>query len=174
MFSKKLTPIFIVFAAIEGMLLYKFMISETSTTLVTGVVVVAILILLTPYMDQMKTLQFGKDGIKVELEAIKEKTSKNAETIDNMILLSMGEWTYKNLLKINSGNFGKYEKRPHYGLETELYYLRNIGFIELKKDSAPSIHQIPEIGDQLSDYIAITENGKKYISLREKSKNLDH
>jgi hypothetical protein len=53
-------------------------------------------------------------------------------------------------------------------LEMELYHLRNLGYVVLNKMKAPSIHEIPESDDELSDYIEVTEAGKQYIALREK------
>lgn len=169
MFEKIPVPIFSVIAAIEGVLLYKLITGEASVPLIAAILLAAILLLLIPYMEQLKTLSFGTDGFKLELEAIRKETYKNAEIIESLIFLSMGEWTYTNLLKINSGNFGSYELPASSGLKTELYYLRNVGYIALKQNSAPSIDEIPRTGTQLSDFIAITENGKKYIELREKA-----
>jgi hypothetical protein len=80
----------------------------------------------------------------------------------------MGPDAFLNLKKLATGAFGQYTKERHMGLETELYHLRNIGYIVLDNEKARSIHEIPEFGDQLSDYIKVTEAGRKYIELHEK------
>jgi hypothetical protein len=71
------------------------------------------------------------------------------------------------LQKLASGAFGKYRKQRNMGLETELYYLRNLGYVEIIKDKTSSIHEIPETGDELSDYVRVTDAGLRYINLRQ-------
>lgn len=166
MFAKIPLPILVTIGLIEAVLLYKLLIGETSAILIFAIVLVALLLLLAPYMEKLKSLQLGTDGFKMELDSIKKDIYENSQVIESLIFMSMGADTYTNLLKINSGNFGHYTMPAHQGLETELYYLRNIGFIERIEGSCPSIHEIPPEGDQLSKYVAITENGRKYIELR--------
>jgi hypothetical protein len=58
-----------------------------------------------------------------------------------------------------------------WGLETEtlteLYHLRNLGYVDLKQREGSINTRDPLIRDQFSDQIKVTEAGKKYIELRE-------
>jgi hypothetical protein len=69
---------------------------------------------------------------------------------------------YFNLKKIASGNFGPYEIAHWSGLQRELYYLRDIGYIEVD-----SVSKLPQKGDNLSDCVRITDLGRKFVELRE-------
>ena len=73
--------------------------------------------------------------------------------------------TYENLLLEPLDHI---RRSQIWALETELYHLRNLGYVILKNQKARSIREIPGSGDELSDYIRVTEGGKKYIEIREK------
>ena len=45
----------------------------------------------------------------------------------------MGPHGYLNLRKLATGAFGQYTNELHMGLETELYHLRNLGYVDLKQ-----------------------------------------
>jgi hypothetical protein len=142
----------------QAVLLFKI-VNSYSLDLILAICIVATILILTFNMENLKSISLGKDGLKAELEVLQKKT-------DESISLSMGKDAYTNLQKLASGKFGKYRKERHVGLETELYYLRNLGYVELIPDSARSIHEIPESGDELSQYIRVTEEGLRYIKLR--------
>ena len=72
------------------------------------------------------------------------------------------------LKKLANPPFGEFTKEPHIGLETELYHLRNLGYVVLKEGTVRSIHDIPDgKHEELSDYVEITPKGRKYVQLRE-------
>lgn len=163
------TAVFLGIASIETALLYKLIVIQAATNpteVIIAICIVAILFLLSPNVDNIKLLSFG--SFRAELEVLQKKTSENERAITDLILLSMGDDAYLNLRKLATGAFGPFKKPPHMGLEMELYHLRNLGYVVLNKKKAPSIHEIPESGDELSDYIEVTEAGKKYIALRDK------
>jgi hypothetical protein len=163
--------VFVGIASIEIALLYKLIAGQAATNpteVIIAICIVGILFLLSPNVDGLKLISFGKEGFKAELEVLQKKTSENEQAIADLILLSMGDDAYLNLRKLATGAFGPYKKELHMGLETELYHLRNLGYVTLNKERARSIFEIPESGDELSDYIEVTEAGKKYIGLREK------
>jgi len=163
--------VFLGIVSIEAALLYKLIVGQAAanpTEVIIAICIVGILFTLSPNVDNMKLISFGKEGFKAELEVLQKKTSENERAITDLILLSMGDDAYLNLRKLATGSFGPYKKEPYVGLETELYHLRNLGYVVLNKDKARSIHEIAESGDELSDYIKVTEAGKKYIELREK------
>jgi hypothetical protein len=161
--------VFLGIASIEVALLYKLIAGQAATNpreVIIAICIVAILFLLSPNVDSIKLLSFG--GFRAELDVLQKKTSENERAITDLILLSMGDDAYLNLRKLATGAFGPFKKPPHMGLEMELYHLRNLGYVVLNKKKVPSIHEIPESDDELSDYIEVTDAGKKYIALRDK------
>ena len=160
--------VFLGIASIEVALFYKLIVGQAATNpteLIIAICIIGILFMLSPNMDSITLVSFG--GFRAELEVLQKKTSENERAIADLILLSMGNDAYLNLQKLATGAFGPFKKPPHMGLEMELYHLRNLGYVVLNKEKAPSIHEIPESGDELSDYIEVTDAGKKYITLRE-------
>ena len=93
------------------------------------------------------------DNVEKEVAVVNEKVSK-------LFLVTMAVPMYNNLKKINTGNFGKFKFSK--GLERELYHLRDIGYVDID-----SIQAIPEEGEDLSQYVKITEAGKIFVQLRE-------
>jgi len=156
---------------IEAALLYKLITDQATsqTEVIIAICILGIFFVLSSNVDNLRIFSIGKEGFRAELEVLQEKTSENDQAITDLILLSMGRDAYKNLQKLATGNFGQYNKVHHMGLETELYHLRNLGYIDLKKDIGfKSIYDLPEDDKQLSDYIEVTERGEKYLKLREK------
>ena len=165
--QKQWSAVFVCIACIEAALLYKLIAGEAQTNqteLIIAICIVGVLVMLLPKLDSLSSVKLG--SFKAELKDLKKKTADNEQTLSGFIILSMGPDTYLNLKKLAHGDFGEYVKEPHMGLETELYYLRNLGYISLNTEKARSIYEIPEKGDQLSDYIKVTEEGRKYIELR--------
>lgn len=157
--------VFLGIASIAVALIYK---PATSSAAVIATGIVGFLFVLLLNVGSLKSFTLGTEGVKAELEVLQKKTSENDAAITNLILLSMGTDAYHNLQKLATGAYGPYKKEHYMGLETELYHLRNLGYIALKDKTARSIYDIPESGDQLSDYIEVTNQGKKYLELREK------
>jgi hypothetical protein len=163
--------VFLGIAFLEAGLLYKLIKGQIATDpreLILAVCVVGILFVLSFNADSLKLISFGKEGFRAEMEGLQRKTAEIDRAITDLILLSMGHYTYRNLQKLATGAFGKYKMEPHMGLETELYHLRNLGYVALNTEKSRSIHQIPPSGDELSDYVYVTEAGNKYLELREK------
>jgi hypothetical protein len=169
--QRQQVAVFVGLAGIESVLLYKLIASQAEinpTELIVAICIVGILIMLSSNADGLRSISLGKEGFKADLEVLRQKTDENDRAITDLVLSSMGPDAYFNLRKLASGNFGPYKKEHYLGLETELYHLRNLGYIVLNKDKAKSIFDIPESGDQLSDYFQVTASGKNYIELREK------
>ena len=166
----------IALAAIEAALLYKLIaggVAAGSAEVMAAISLVAILLLLTGKVEGLKSIAFGKEGFKAEaLERLERRTDNLEREIAQLALSSMGDDAYLNLRKLAGASFGPYRLEPHMGLHTELYHLRNLGFVALREDKVAavnSIHQIPEQGDELSDYIEVTDIGRRYIELRRRS-----
>jgi hypothetical protein len=157
-----------VIAAVIAALLYRFLASQSAISgLELGAICfLALLFLLVSNVDKITNVTMGTSGFSLELQQLKMATSANDQAISDLILLAMGPATFYNLSKLASGSFGPYVKEKHIGLETELYHLRNLGYITLK--NSRSIHEIPEKGEQLSDYFDVTDIGRRYIELRTK------
>lgn len=167
--------VFLGIAFIAAALLYKLIVSQTAiseTQMIVAICTLGILLFLSSHVDSLESIAFGKEGFRVKLKVLQKKTSENEEAIIDLILGSMGDETYENFKKFaRSEGFGPYKKEHHKGLETELYHLRNLGYIKLKeKFHKIPIFDLPESDSQLSDYFLVTETGKKYIELREKYK----
>jgi protease I len=152
---------------IEAALLYKLITGQAATGVIGAICFVGILLMLSLNVHSLRLISFGKEGLRAELEVLQNKTSENDRAITDLFILSMGPDAYRNLRKLATGNFGQYKKERHMGLETELYHLRNLGYVVLNNEKARSIYEIPESGDQLSEYVRVTEAGKRYIALRE-------
>ena len=156
---------FFLFVA-EVILLYKLA-KEFSLELVVSIGIVSFLFMLTLIIEKVESLSLTKGGIKADMRELQEKIEKSEEKLYRLISLSMGEHTYKVLKLLANGELRKFEKPHHQGLEMELYYLRNLGYVERINKSVNSIYDIPEEGQDLSKYIEITDNGRKYVDLRE-------
>ena len=97
--------------------------------------------------------------LKAELNSMREELELLNDRVAKLFLTTMAPLMYVNLRKLASGNFGAYEMSK--GLEQELYHLRDIGYVEVE-----SIKAVPKSGDNLSDYVRITETGKMFVELR--------
>jgi len=162
--------VFLGIASIAAALLYKLIVggaATSATEIIVAICIVGTLLALSPNLDSLKELSLTKEGLRVQLQELQKKTAENEQAIVDLILLSMGDETYKTLTMLaDSNGFGKYTKEHHMGLESELYHLRNLGYVK-RNEKARSIYDIPESGTQLSDYIYVTKEGRDYIELRE-------
>ena len=99
-------------------------------------------------------------GALVEtVESVKGQVETLSDRVSRAFLLSMSEAMYGNLQKLATGKFGPFEKTG--GLERELRYLRDIGYIDV-----PSVNAIPASGENLSDFVTVTPSGRSFVSLR--------
>jgi len=157
-------------AAIVAALLCKVLTNSTALTITElgAICFLGLLFVLASNVDGIRSITVGKEGFRVDLDRLQKTVSENDQAITELVLLSMGKDAYINLRKLATGSYGRFEKEPHMGLETELYHLRNLGYVELKEGTAHSIHEIPKEGPELSTYIRVTEEGQKYIRLRDK------
>lgn len=114
-------------------------------------------------------LKIGPGGIEIAqlVTDLQNDVSELNERVSKQFLTAMGPDMYKNLYKLAHPPFGRFEFGESSGLERELYFLRDIGYIDVK-----SIRELKKIGkgDNLSDYVIITEAGKKFVDLRESLK----
>jgi protease I len=154
-----------------------------SWDLILSIAIVSTILLLTLVVDHLQSISIGKDGLKAEIRELRDVIKANETELFKLISLSMGDHTYCNLRKFVNENgtgprsYGDYKKPHHQGLESELYYLRNLGYVEFIKDNedkVKSIYDIPPNGEEgnegndLSKYIRVTKQGIDYVNLREK------
>ncbi|MBN1185204.1 MAG: hypothetical protein JXB49_23165 [Bacteroidales bacterium] len=97
--------------------------------------------------------------LKTKIDTVEKELTNVSENVSKLFLITMAEPMFYNLEKIGSGKFGKYEFSK--GLERELYHLRDIGYIDIK-----SIQSIPKEGENLSQYVKITEAGRTFVQFR--------
>ncbi len=98
--------------------------------------------------------------LKSKIDIVEKEVASVNENVSRLFLLTMAEPMFNNLKKIKTGRFGKYTFSK--GLERELYHLRDIGYIDIE-----SIQAIPKEGEDLSEYVKITDAGKVFVQLRE-------
>jgi hypothetical protein len=140
--------------------------------------IMLILILAVIYRKEARTilekggLKIGPWGLEIEklvtdVRQVKNEVSELNERVSKQFLTAMNPNMYNNLYKLAHPPFGRFELYESSGLERELYFLRDIGYIDVK-----SIREIKKIGkgDDLSEYVKITEAGKKFVDLRESLK----
>lgn len=96
--------------------------------------------------------------------AIWPQIRKTNERIDNLFYYTMSGPMYENLRKLAQGQFMTYEMSE--GLKRELYYLRDTGFITITNKSQRSIKQIPFKGDNLQQYVTVTDVGRRFVEMR--------
>lgn len=107
----------------------------------------------------IKLGSFELGEIRKEINTVKDNLQATNDRISRLFITTMGADLFTNLAKMSSGNFGKFHKTK--GLVRELYYLRDLGYIQV-----PSITDIPEAGEQLSEYVKVTSVGDEFVKLR--------
>ena len=102
-----------------------------------------------------------------QLDEVKEQSRKIQEQLDvvsgrvqKLFLMSMSPEMYLNLEKLSRpGGFGPFVRNP--GLERELRYLRDIGYVSVR-----GVGTLPPFGENLSDYAKITPLGAEFVATR--------
>ena len=152
---------FITVASVLIVLVVKLMSAPTiSASLLSSIVLMTFLLLLGLRVFDIKSIILNEKGFQATMEVFRNQLSETSQRIEHLFMHTMSPEMYKNLAKLEKGNFGDYKMSV--GLKRELYHLRDIGYIEVK-----SIREIPSSGKNLSDYIKITEAGKEFVKLRE-------
>jgi hypothetical protein len=87
---------------------------------------------------------------------------KEAETkIERLFANTMSNSMFANLKKLATRRFGRFKNNG--GLRRELRHLRDIGYVSVKGH----IGDLPDEGDNLSDFSTTTSVGKQFIAFRE-------
>ena len=162
-YSTKWWAAFSCIAFIEAVLLILLVSGQTSELIIVAIIAIACLLFLIPRLDDVISLTLERGKLESKIGAISKKVATNKSKIDKldkMFLLSMSDAMYKNLKKLNSGNFGAYEMRD--ALERELYHLRDTGYIEAER-----IRDIPFQGNNLCEHVKVSKFGKQYLEMRE-------
>ena len=105
------------------------------------------------------------DGLELgPIKLLEQRVQRVQMEVDaaRSFILAMGDNMYLNLKKIETGYFGHYTMEESSGLWRELYHLRDIGYIRVEK-----IRSMPRTGKNLSQYVTITEVGRRFVALRE-------
>jgi predicted nucleotide-binding protein len=103
---------------------------------------------------QMGELKAQQESTAVRLHAVERQ-------IDRLFAFSMSDSMFHNLRKIAGGQFGHFFNSE--GLRRELRHLRDLGYVALH---AP-VNVLPEEGYELSEHVAITTDGQRFVKLRE-------
>jgi hypothetical protein len=159
-YSTKWWAAFTCIAFLEAILLIMLLSGQTSIQLILAIVVIAMLLFLSPRLDDVISFTFDRGSFDNKINSMNKKVTTAKARADKMILLSMTKSTYDHLKKIGSGNFGSYKMTEN--LEREVYHLLDLGYI----DNIERVRSIPYEADNLSAYLKITDAGKQFIELR--------
>jgi Tfp pilus assembly protein PilN len=115
-----LTLIEFALVALVGWLIFASSSSvELLIAMISAVVLVAALIFLTAArLFRVVGLEVTREGIRAELQPLREKIDETKRRIDELFLLSMSGDMFLNLEKLESGRFGYFRKGE--GLDREL------------------------------------------------------
>ena len=105
-------------------------------------------------------------GIIAAVIAVLPQIRRTNERVDKLFYYTMSGPMYQNLRKLVEGRFTDYEMNE--GLKRELYHLRDTGFIEITNRSQHSIRNIPHKGDNLQQYVVVTDVGRQFVEIRNK------
>lgn len=108
---------------------------------------------------QLRDVQVNVDEAKRSAAKADENLSNVNAKLDALFALSLSDWQYVNLEKIASGQYGKYVRSL--GLESDLRHLRSHGYIDI-----PSVRDIPPAGEELCDFVRVTDTGRLFVQLR--------
>ncbi|MBW4632669.1 MAG: hypothetical protein KME30_12465 [Iphinoe sp. HA4291-MV1] len=158
-YSGKWWAAFICIIFIEAVLLILLISRQPTPLLFVAIVAIAFLLFLLPQLDEVIALTFDRGKLDSKINSMGKKISTTKTRTDKLVLLSMPKSMYETLKKLTAGNFKSYEMSDT--LERELYYLKDIGYIEVGR-----IRDIPYDGNNLSDYVRVTDFGKQFIELR--------
>lgn len=140
------------------------------------IVVVLIIVAILIWPQVLGSVQeFGVGGLNIKLagqvQEIKATTEGHTKDLGEIRLILQSlvtESERKHLKKLAGGTAINYKYTN--ALLRELRHLRDIGFIELKKDpqgNRPRIGKLPQTFD-LGSYLAITKQGNEYIKRMDK------
>jgi hypothetical protein len=97
-----------------------------------------------------------------------EARIKEAENkIDRLFASTMSESMFSNLKKLSTGSFGHFKNNG--GLRRELRHLRDIGYVTIPGH----VGDLPEEGNNLSDFVTVTPVGKQFVEFRETLEQAD-
>ncbi|ARV62886.1 hypothetical protein BZZ01_06360 [Nostocales cyanobacterium HT-58-2] len=158
-YSAKWWAAFICIIFIEAVLLFLLISRQPTPLLFVAIIAIAFLLFLIPQLDEVISLTFDRGKLESKINAVGKKISATKARTDKLVLLSMSKSMYETLKKLAAGSLGSYEMSD--ALERELYHLKNMGYVEVSR-----IRDIPYEGNNLSDYVKVTDSGKQFIELR--------
>jgi len=166
--------VFIVVLVVEALLVIRLFAGpgDQQGVLVGAIVVVAAALILVPRVFDLSQLKVP--GFTAQLQAMSQSLDETRSSVqatdaavesvnrklDTLFALSISDWQYQNLEKLTSGRFGPYVRSM--GLENDLRHLRNHGYVEV-----PSVRDLPDTGEELCDYVAVTDTGRLFVELRQ-------
>lgn len=115
-------------------------------------------------------LKFGLTGVELsqkvdEANATAQGADRKADaalaTLTRFVFNGMPQPTFGNLQKISDGHFGSFGMSDAF--REQLRYLRDCGYIQTNNIT---IQNIPTAGADLSDFVYVTDLGKKFIAER--------
>jgi hypothetical protein len=146
-------------------------------SLVFGIVALPIiLVLVVPnFRGNLSAIRVGPTGVDIRIESIGKQAQAAEDTalkafdqVKKFIFLGMPFSHYYNLRKMakhedgrEGQNFGSF--RMDEGFRGQLRYLRDSGYITVQG----SIGELPDRGEDLNKFVAVTKLGQEFITLRQ-------
>lgn len=112
---------------------------------------------------ELGELKLQVTNVRTEVSDVRTEVSDLQDRVARLFLLAMSDTMFRNLRKLAGGRFGEFEKSG--GLERELRWLREFGYVQVPGQYG--IGGIPARGDNLSDFVQVTDTGRQFVELRE-------
>jgi hypothetical protein len=99
--------------------------------------------------------------IKSRQETAESRITEAEKKVDRIFAYTMSDSMFLNLKKLSTGEFGHFKNSS--ALRRELRHLRDVGYITARGH----ISDLPEKGENLSDFVTVTPVGKEFVEFRE-------
>ncbi len=99
--------------------------------------------------------------IRSRQDTAESRIKETEKKVERLFAYTMSDSMFLNLKKLSTGKFGHFKNSS--ALRRELRHLRDVGYIK----GRGHISDLPEKGDELSDFIIVTPVGKQFVEFRE-------
>lgn len=150
-----------VLAAVEVGLVAGLLLKVADTGLLVGAItaIAAFLVVIVRASD-LRGQPFGRAGGRADLEALRYRVDEAERRTSDLVRLALPREVFACLRKLAGRRYGPYAMGT--GLERELRYLRQLGYVDV-----PSIGAVPKHGAELSDFVKVTPAGERFVELRD-------
>ncbi|MEJ2888340.1 hypothetical protein [Actinomycetospora aeridis] len=151
--------VFALCVVVEAILLYELVVAPGAPAeLIVAVTAVLVVALVVPRLADLVSIKLP-GGVEAQLKEVTSELERTNDRLDSLFAISMSPWQCENLEKLASGHFGDYVMSG--GLDNDLRHLRSHGYVHVE-----GIRAIPQRGENLSEFVEITEAGRRFVALR--------